>query len=136
MRKPSTSQIAQAIYQSVQKAEGKERPGALKKVVAFMARRKLLSKAKDILTEVGRLESKDSGILEAEVVSARHLDESTKSLLAKFLKEKYKFPKVVFSEKVDPSLLDGLRVKVADEMIDLSAKGRIKKLENYLISKI
>ena len=39
---------------------------------------------------------------------------------------------VIFKEKIDEKLLGGFRIEVNDEVIDLTLKNKIFKLEEYL----
>lgn len=76
-------------------------------------------------------QSKNKGSIRAIVSSAQKLaDVQLKSLIAK-IEDKYK-SKVDIKEKVDPQLLGGLQVKIADEITDYSFEGKIKALRERI----
>ncbi|PIP69006.1 F0F1 ATP synthase subunit delta, partial [Candidatus Nomurabacteria bacterium CG22_combo_CG10-13_8_21_14_all_32_8] len=53
-----------------------------------------------------------------------------------FLKERYKAKEIFLTEVLDEKLLGGMRIEVNDEIIDLTVKNKIKKLQEHLIRKI
>ena len=69
----------------------------------------------------------------AKVWSVEKLDHKTKLHLEHALKKRYSAEHVVLSENIDPKLLGGIKVEVNNEVIDLSIKNKIEKLQEHLI---
>ncbi|RIK44416.1 MAG: ATP synthase F1 subunit delta [Chloroflexi bacterium] len=90
----------------------------------------LISEVSDILV---RTVSGQRAPVKAEVVSAAELSDSEQEQLRKTLTEQYG-EGLVFSFRVDPSLLGGLRVRVGDRLIDTSIASRLNALRESLTS--
>ncbi|KKP85562.1 hypothetical protein A3B84_00335 [Candidatus Nomurabacteria bacterium RIFCSPHIGHO2_02_FULL_35_13] len=132
----SNNDIAHAIYLVSKDKTNSELHDVNDKVIKFLARRRLLSKTKDILERLNKIINHDNGKIVVKVLSARKLKESPRKELVHFLKERYKAKKIVLVEVLDEKSLGGIRIEVNDEIIDLTAKNKIKKLQEHLTRKI
>ncbi len=94
---------------------------------ALLRQKKLSSLDKFIeLVEIKGAEKK--GELWAQVASARKLSEEELDSVKKSLETKYK-TKVTVDTQVDSSILGGIKIKIADEIIDMSWRGKINSLK-------
>ena len=132
----SNNDIARAIYLVSKDKTSAELHETNKKVVKFLARRRLLSKAGDILERLNKIINQESERIVVKVSSAKQLKEEAKNELILLLKKRYEAKEVVLVETLDEKLLGGIRVEVNDEIIDLTVKNKFKKLQEYLIRKI
>jgi F-type H+-transporting ATPase subunit delta len=132
----SNNDIARAIYLVSKDKTEKELGGVNEKIVKFLARRQLLSKAPGILEHLNEIINNENRRIEVKVSSDRKLKEEIKKELIFFLKKRYKAEEVILSEKIDEKLLGGIRLQINDEIIDLTVKNKIKKLQEYLTRKI
>ncbi len=132
----SNNDIAKAIYLISKDKTNAEVKSINVKIVEFLARKGLLSKAKNILERLDKIINYENKRIVAKVLSAENLGIELKKELMFFLKERYKAKEVVLAEALDPKLLGGLRLEVNDEVIDLTVKNKIKKLQEYLVRKI
>lgn len=131
----SNNDIAQAIY-SISKGKNKEELSLVfKKVTEFLDRRRLLSRVPDILQKLDGIINKDEGKIEVKVLSAKKLDEKIKKDLITTLEKRYKTKQILLLEKLDEKLLGGIRLEINDEVIDLTVKKKIAKLQEHLIKK-
>ncbi len=73
------------------------------------------------------------GIVEAEVVSAAPLIEAERVALRERL-EGLTDRRVELRERVDPSLLGGLVVRIGDRLYDASVRGRLERLRSQLVA--
>jgi F-type H+-transporting ATPase subunit delta len=73
------------------------------------------------------------GVEDAEVISAIPLDNEDKLLIAQRLTEIFGKP-VVLKPKVDPTIIGGLIIKIGDELIDGSIRGKLEALKRELVS--
>ncbi|OGI89448.1 ATP synthase F1 subunit delta [Candidatus Nomurabacteria bacterium RIFCSPLOWO2_01_FULL_40_15] len=128
----SNNNIAQAIYLVSKNKTGDELSASFKNTVKFLTRRRLLSQAPDILLRLEKKINDDKGIITAKISSARKLNRSAKTHLTHYLKKYYSAREVILNENVNEKLIGGLRVEVNNEVIDLTIKNKINKLEEHL----
>ena len=129
----SNNQIACACCLILKDKTPAEQPMVLKKIVQFLARRHLLSKTSDILSQLEKIINSDEQRTVAKILSAGKLGVETKHHLMQILKKRYGAKDVILNEVIDEKLLGGMRIEVGDEVIDLTMKNKIKKLQEYLI---
>ena len=132
----SNNNIAHAIYLVSKDKTHAELHEVNSKVIKFLVRRRLLSKSRDILDRLDKIINNENGKIVVKVLSARKLKEELKKELTSFLKKHYKAKEVVLIEALEEKLLGGVRLEIDDEIIDLTVKNKIKKLQEYLIRKI
>jgi F-type H+-transporting ATPase subunit delta len=132
----SHNDIARAIYLVSKDKTHLELHDINNKIIKFLARRRLLSKTKDILGRLNKIINIENKRIVAKVFSAKKLKEESKKELTLFIKKRYEAKEVVIMEILDEKLLGGMRVEVDDEIIDLTVKNKFKKLQEYLTRKI
>lgn len=132
----SNNDIARAIYLVSKDKTHPELHDINNKVVKFLVRRRLLSKSSDILERLNKIINNEDGRIVVKIQSAKKLKEEMKNELTTFLKKRYKVKEVVLKEELDEKLLGGVRIEINDEIIDLTAKNKIKKLQEHLTRKI
>ena len=128
----SNNNIAQAIYLATKDKTHAEQSFVFSKIVQFLNRKRLLSKAPDILIRLNKIINKEEGRIVAKISSVEKLDEKTKRELMHNLSKRYYGKTVMFEENLDEKLLGGIKIEVNDEVIDLTIKNRIEKLQEYL----
>ena len=131
----SNNDIACAIYLVSKDKTHAELHNVIDKVVKFLVRKRLLSKTGDILERLNKIINNENKKIIVKLLSAKKLKEEIKKELISFLRERYKAEEIIFMETIDEKLLGGIRVEVNDEIIDLTVKNKIKKLQEYLIRK-
>lgn len=124
--------IAEAIYLSAKDKNREEQSLVIKRTVAFLAKKRLFSKAKGILASLDKMINEKEGRVVARISSAEPLNEKTKTELTHALTKRYSAKEVRLEEKLEKKLIGGIKIEVGDEMIDLSLKNRIKKLQEHL----
>lgn len=132
----SNNDIAHAIYLVSKDKDQTGRSLIFTKIIQFLVRRKLLSKTPDILARLDKIINKEEGRIVAKVSSKNKLEEKTKENLIHTLSKRYSAREVAIVSCLDEKLLGGLRVEVDDEVIDLTLKNRIGKLQEYLIKSV
>jgi len=130
----SNNNIARAIYLAVQGKNYAEQSLIFSKVIQFLFRRRLLSKAPDILLHLNKVINDEEGRIVAKISSRDNLNEKIKKELAHTMTKRYSAKEVVLLEVLDEKLLGGFKVEVKDEVIDLTIKNKIRKLQEYLTS--
>jgi len=138
----SNNNVAKAIYLFLKDNDLEALPpsGGLAskfdKVIQFLARKRLLQKSKEILLHLDKIINDEKGRVVAKVASKNILNEETKKKLTQYLTKHYFAKEVIFLENLDEKLLGGFRIEVNDEVIDLTIKNKIGKLQEYLIKSI
>jgi F-type H+-transporting ATPase subunit delta len=108
---------------------GDEVGGAPRNLLALLIRRGRFELLPGVIREFRRLYRRREGIVEAAVTSASTLDEGTLSALQAHLAE-VTGSQVELSAEVDPTLLGGIQVRVLDQLIDGSVRGRLERLRS------
>lgn len=132
MATTSNNDIAEAIYFAIK--ESREPSLVYKKVVDFLVRKRLLSKSKEILTRLKKVVDEKEGRIEVKVISKNSLGSDIKKELSEVLIKRYKVKDIYLKECIDEKMVGGFRIEVEDEIIDLSIKNKLKKLQEHLIS--
>ena len=131
----SNNDIANAIYLLSKDKRKEELPAVFKKITEFLNRRRLLSRAGDILEKLDKIINLKEEKIIVKVSSAKKLNEKVKQELSLFLRKRYKVKEILFIEKLNENLLGGMRLEINDEVIDLTLRRKIKKLQEHLIKK-
>ena len=132
MVKISNSDIARSIYEGAKENKG-NLSSYLKNVVKFLAKKRLISKVPEILLQLKKIINKEEGILEAKVLSATKLGGEAKYSIMHSLQKRYDAKDVILDEAIDEKLLGGVRIEAGDEVIDLTMRNKIKKLQEHLL---
>ena len=131
----TNNDIAKAIFLSSKGKSKEDFPVFSKRIVQFLDKKRLLSKAPDILNKLENIINMSEGRVVTKVWSARELNHKTKQELKSFLEKYYKAKEVVLIEKLNEKLIGGFRLEINNEIIDLTVKNEIKKLQDHLTKK-
>lgn len=130
----SNNDIAHAIYLASKDHPHEEQSLFFSKVVQFLFKRRLLSKTGDILLRLNKIINNNEGRIVAKVYSKGEIHETTKKELMHTLANRYSAKEVKLVHVVDEKLLGGFKIEVNDEVIDLTIRNKIGKLQEYLIT--
>lgn len=130
----SNNDIAHAIYLATRDKNKEEQSLVYGRVVKFLGRRRLLPKAPEILYRLNNIINNYEGRIIARVSSGAEMNEIAKKELKETLARRYSAKEVAMVNVIDEKLLGGFKVEVGDEVIDLTIKKKINKLQEYLIS--
>ncbi len=128
----SNNNIARAIYLASKDKPHAEHSVFFKNVVNFLSRKRLLSKAPDILARLDKIINEDKGVIVAKVTSVEKINDDTNKEIAQILARRYSGKEIDLEENLDEKLIGGYKIEVNDEVIDLTIKNRIAKLQAYL----
>lgn len=129
----STKTISQAIYESTKDKNGVELSNSLNNVINFLHKNQLLGKSKEILKNLEDIINKKEDRIKGKVTSSRDLTEKLKEELENNLRKRYKAKEILLDYSKDEKLIDGLKIEIKDEIIDLSLAHRLNKLQTHLI---
>jgi ATP synthase F1 delta subunit len=125
--------IALAIYQASKGKSQEEQSLLAKKAVQFLIKKRLVPKAKEIISYLNKIINEHEGRVVATVSSAEKISEAKNKELAQVLARRFSAKEIDMEEKVDEKLLGGFKIEVNDEVIDLTIKNRMNKLQEHLI---
>jgi F-type H+-transporting ATPase subunit delta len=103
----------------------------LKRVLILMAEKNRLGILREFVSELESLVDAKLGIVKAEITSATELDEDTVEKIKAKIEELFG-KKAEVSVSLDPSLIGGFVVKVADKIIDASIKTQLENLKKAI----
>jgi F-type H+-transporting ATPase subunit delta len=132
----SNNDIARAIYLSSKDKSGAEQSALFPKITQFLLKRRLLSQSPDILARLDKMIDEADERIVVKISSKETLHENTKKEIAHILKERYSAKKVVLIEDIDKNLLGGFKIEVNDEVIDLTIKNKVERLQEYLTKSV
>lgn len=113
--------------EALQSSLGSEMLPKVGNLLALVLRRRRVESLPQIAREFRRLYYRREGIVEATATSAAQLDEAELAALRSRLEE-MSGGKVELETLVDPSLLGGIQVRLGDQLIDGSVRGRLERL--------
>ncbi|OGI61239.1 hypothetical protein A2814_00530 [Candidatus Nomurabacteria bacterium RIFCSPHIGHO2_01_FULL_38_19] len=128
----SNNEIAHAFYLVSKDKSKSQQSDLFKNFVKYLYKKRLLSKAGNILSKLEKIINKEEGRVLAKVSIPEKLDKQKKAEILRSLKERYSAKDVVISEILNEKLLGGFKIEVNDEIIDLTVKNKMEKLQEYL----
>ncbi|SMO53991.1 ATP synthase F1 subcomplex delta subunit [Balnearium lithotrophicum] len=103
----------------------------LKKVLNLMAERDRLGLLKEFSEEFEKFADARLGVVKAEITSATELDSEVLEKIKAKIEEIFK-KKAEVTVKIDPSLIGGFIVRVADKVLDASVKTQLENLKKAI----
>lgn len=129
----SINNLARAVYESSKGKEGKTLDDFIVDVVNFLKEKRLLSKKDAFLSALERIIDKEEKITRAKISTKDKPKDELKKRLEEFIKERYKVKDVILTFKENPELLGGIKVEIGDEVMDVTLRNKLNKLQDYLI---
>jgi F-type H+-transporting ATPase subunit delta len=111
---------------------GRVPPGALN-LVRLLVQRGRIEQLPKVASEFRRLLNRMQGVVEAVVTSAAPLTSDEVAALRARLAEMTR-GEVALQVKVDDALIGGLTVRVGDQLVDASVRGRLERLRAQLVA--
>ena len=103
----------------------------LKKVLFLMAQKDRLGMLKEFASEFEKFVDYRLGVIKAEITTATEVDEETVLKIKSKIEEIFG-KKAEISVKLDPSLIGGFVVRVADKVLDASIKTQLENLKKAI----
>ena len=134
MAKITTKNVALAIYAASKNKSGAELTHVLESAMDFLKKKNLLSKAPEILKQLEFISDTEQGVIRAKVLSKKPLTKAATEQLESLLKKRHKAKSSVLEWQEDKTLIGGMRIETADEIMDLSLKNKVDQLQKYLLT--
>ncbi len=103
----------------------------LQKVLKLMAERNRLGILKEFAEEFEKFADARLGVVKAEITSATELDEEVLNRIKAKIEELFG-KKAEITVKLDPSIIGGFIVRVADKVLDASIKTQLENLKKAI----
>lgn len=132
--KISARQYAQTLYDLT---DGKSKAEIQKSVADFaryIYKSRKLRLADKIVEQFAKIYNQNNGIVEATAVSRKKLGENELQKIEHFVKEKCVAKKVELKNMIDENIGGGFVLKVGDEVMDGSVRGKLSDLKKALSS--
>lgn len=123
-------QYAQGLLGLAQAATKKEIPSIVEQFVQFLVRTRQWRFANEILEQIENLVRVEEGKVKVVVESANHVDKFMRQHILDFLRRKEN--EVEFEEKIDQSILGGVKLRLNDLLIDATLSGQLERLRQQL----
>lgn len=102
--------------------------------VAVMTAHERLGEMREIVDAYLQLADKDNGVAEAEITSARPLDEGGRRALERSIAELTGEAQVRATYREDPSLLGGAVIRLGSTVYDGSVRGQLEQMKRRLVA--
>lgn len=130
----SITNITYAIYSAVKDKTGDDLNNALSNAVKVLDQKGMLSKSDSILETLQNIIDKDKNIIRAKIYSIDKLSVENIKKIEDELKDRYKAEKIYTTNIEDKNILGGIKIEIADEIIDLSLLKRVTQLKKHLLN--
>lgn len=130
--KNSAKQYAQALFLEVKSAKNKNED-LVNNFVNVLKNDNCFSQLEKIIFYFNELWKKEYSLVEAEISTARKIDDNLKNILSEYLTKISQAKKIKITEKESPKLVGGFVLKYNDKIIDFSIKNKLNKFKNSLI---
>lgn len=121
-------QYAISLYESVDKKNNREAGDVIKKFVKVLINNNDISKFNKIIERFEEIWNKENGIVNAEVISARKLDNKTIKMLNNYIAELSCAKKVSAKQSIDKNILGGVVIRYEDKVLDGSLRTKLREL--------
>lgn len=126
----NSKQYAQSLLELAQGATKKEIPGIVEQFVQYLVRARQWRFAHQILEQIENLVRTEEGKVKVVVESANRIQEHTRQHILNFLRKEE--GEVEFEEKIDPTVLGGVKLRLNDLLVDATLAGQLEKLRQQL----
>lgn len=130
----SITNTAKAIYSALKDKTGEDLDNVLLNVPKVLDQKGMLSKSDSILEVLQNIIDKDKNIIRAKIYSIDKLSVENIKKIEEELKDRYKAEKVYLTEIEDKNILGGIKIEIADEIIDLSLLKKVTQLKKHLLN--
>jgi F-type H+-transporting ATPase subunit delta len=130
----SSKQLAQTLFDLTDRKSKPEIEKSVRDFGLYLARNRKLKLSEKIIESFEKIYNSQNGIIEARVVTAQKLESPQIQKIEKYIQKKYQAKKVILKNIVDENIKGGMIVKVGDEVMDGSLRGKLEELRKILAS--
>lgn len=130
--KVSVKQYARSLFEITADKSETELAHLITRFINFLHRRQDLNKMTAIIAELENIYEQQSGIMRAELLSARPLQNEIKQEISAYLERKAGVAQVKLTEKIDTNLIGGFVLRYNGLVVDGSLKNNLLKFKKQL----
>jgi F-type H+-transporting ATPase subunit delta len=129
-----STQAAQMLFASLQeaKAKGDDEQKVIDAFMTVLKRTGTLSRGTAIIAELTQMLEQSENILRPVVTSADPLTQEQVQALTAQLQKKYEGSIIEIDQRIDPTVLGGVSIRVGDMLYDDTLKNKLLTLKNTL----
>ena len=128
--KLSRTQIARAFVATPVSRSDLDMKDLIPGLAQLLVEQKMTGQVDLLLRDIAREQEKQLGVTQVSATTARAISDQLKKQIAATSKDMCNAKDVVLSSSVDESLLGGVVLQTADEVVDMSVKAKLKALRS------
>ena len=128
----SAKQFAQVLYELTDNKSNADIEHSVADFARHMEKERKIKLAGKVIEQFGKIYNEKNGIVEAEVVTAEKISEALEKKVKNYIEKKYSAKKVIVKNIIDPKIKGGMIVRVGDEVMDGSIRGKLDELKKVL----
>ena len=125
-------QYAQSLHETVVDKSNNQIKDAINNFFDILVQNNDITKAEEIVKEFEKIWNMEHGIIEAEVVSAKELDNNIVKLLNGYIAELSGAKQVSLNQKINKDILGGVIIKFEDKILDGSLRAKLSGLKKEM----
>jgi len=130
--KITANQYARTLFELIDRKSSKEADEIIFNFTQIVKKNKQIKLMPRIIESFNNIWNEQNKIIEVQVTSSKELDELAKNKIESYVKKRYEIENVVMTRKIDKDIIEGLIVKIGDDLLDASAIGQLEKLSRIL----
>ena len=128
----SAKQYAKTLYDLTEGKSKSEIEKAVADFAWFLHKNRKSKLVNGIIEQFRKIYNQEKRIIESEIVTRNKLNEALEEKIKQYLKEKCKAKEVILKNVVDESIKGGVIIKIGDEVIDGSVRGKLEELRKTI----
>ncbi len=132
--KITAKQYAVSLFESIEDASSNQTKAVVKKFARVLVANNDTALLEKIIRYFSHIWNEDKGIIEAEIITARKLDNNVVKLLEDYVKKTTKGKQVKLAKNIDINILGGVVLKYGDKVLDASLKTKLSQFSENLKS--
>ena len=129
----SSKQYAESLYQAVRDKNNSQIKDVINNFFNILVQNNDIAKAEDVVKEFENRWNIEQGIIEAEVVSAKELDNRIVKLLNNYITELSGAEKVILNQEINKDILGGVVITYEDKILDGSLRAKLNELKSEMM---
>ncbi len=128
----SIKNLSLALYLGSKDKSEEEQKVFFKKTLNFLYKNSLFLKTNEIILELKKIINKENNTEDVKIWSSVQIDEENEKKIIKALNKIYPTKNFLLKKFIDEKMIAGFKIRVNDDVVDLSIKNKINKLQEYL----
>jgi F0F1-type ATP synthase delta subunit len=105
-------------------------PKIADEIAAYLIAEKRTAELDSLVRDLAQYRADNEGIVEVEAVSAHPIDSAAKAQIKAKITDIYPTAKkIIITERHDPEVLGGIRLELANQQLDMSARAKLNRFK-------